>query len=506
MIKILLIDCSRALEVEFREVFDFDAVHHPPVGLLALSTQITKSDIGKHTDIKIIDSTVDYTSLEELEQLIIDSDPDIVGLRCLHKHTEQFHQASAMAKKLPNNPLVIGGGPYPSAEPEKVMERDEHLDIVVVGEGEEVFYDLIAAYHNKKPLADVPGIYHRENGEIKQSETRDVIQDLDSIPIPDWSLIDFDRYAKLMGQAPVFRRVAPILTTRGCPYACTYCHELFQKRFRVRSAQNIVEELEILNDLGVHDISVIDDIFNLYPERVIDIFNRIIQKNLKMRFYYPNGLRGDRMTHEAIDSMVEGGSIMFSYALESGSRRIQKLVKKELRFEPFYDAVDYTIKKGVMVDMFLMVGFPTETEEEALSTIDFLMQWDEICFPYLNVLNAFPGTEIYDKMIERSNEEDIKEVFENGYYLHNTNRGDQMIEVVKFDFLKNYFLRRNRLKKAITIQRKFLREDELLYKYKMYLPGDMDRFQTLDELVEGVALDTEKPKRVWIPEPKAVAV
>jgi len=257
-----------------------------------------------------------------------------------------------------------------------------------------------------------------------------------------------------------------------------------------------------LNDLGVHDISVIDDIFNLYPERVIEIFNLIIQKNLKLRFYYPNGLRGDRMTHEAIDSMVEGGSILFTYALESGSRRIQKLVKKELRFEPFYDAVDYTIKKGVMVDMFLMVGFPTETEEEALKTIDFLMQWDEICFPYLNVLNAFPGTEIYDKMIAAgSNEEEIKEAFGSGY----SKSGHEVVESVKFDFLKNYFLRRDRLKKAITIQRKFLREDELLYKYKTYLPGNLDRFQTLDELVEGVAMDTEKPKRVWIPEPKALA-
>ena len=257
-----------------------------------------------------------------------------------------------------------------------------------------------------------------------------------------------------------------------------------------------------MNDLGVHDISVIDDIFNLYPERVIEIFNLIIQKNLKLRFYYPNGLRGDRMTHEAIDSMVEGGNILFTYALESGSRRIQKLVKKELRFEPFYDAVDYTIKKGVMVDMFLMVGFPTETEEEALKTIDFLMQWDEICFPYLNVLNAFPGTEIYDKMMaEGASEEEIKEAFGSGY----SKSGHEVVESVKFDFLKNYFLRRDRLKKAITIQRKFLREDELLYKYKTYLPGNLDRFQTLDELVEGVAMDTEKPKSVWISEPKALA-
>ena len=109
----------------------------------------------------------------------------------------------------------------------------------------------------------------------------------------------------------------------------------------------------------MHDISIIDDIFNLYPKRVIDIFNLIIKKNLKFRFYYSNGLRGDRMTHEVIDAMVEGGSILFTYALESGSRRIQKLVKKQLRFEPFYEAVDYTVKKGVMVDIFMMVQLIT---------------------------------------------------------------------------------------------------------------------------------------------------
>ena len=97
-----------------------------------------------------------------------------------------------MAKKLPNKPLVIGGGPYPSAAPQEVMKNDEYLDIVVVGEGETVFYDLISAYHNKKKLfADVPGIYYRQNGEVKQSKAREVIQDLDSIPYPDWAEIDF---------------------------------------------------------------------------------------------------------------------------------------------------------------------------------------------------------------------------------------------------------------------------------------------------------------------------
>ena len=145
--------------------------------------------------------------------------------------------------------------------------------------------------------------------------------------------------------------------------------------------------------------------------------------------------------------------------------------------------------------MFMMVGFPTETEKEAYKTLDFLMQWDEICFPYLNVLNAFPGTEIYDKMIKEGfSAEEIKGTFAGGY--GNSSRNEKIVEQIKFDFLKNYFLRRDRLQKAITIQRKFLREDELLYKYKTYLPGNYDRFKTLNELVEVIAVDTEKPNRV----------
>ena len=228
--------------------------------------------------------------------------------------------------------LIVAGGGVVTYMPDTMMKLQSEIDIVVIGEGETVFYDLISAYLNKKPFSDVSGIYYRENGEVKISKNREVIQDLDSIPFPDWKKIDFDRYKNIMGQAPVLRKMAPITTTRGCPYSCTYCHDLFQKRFRVRSAKHLVDELEVLHDLGVHDISIIDDIFNLYPQRVIDIFNLIIKKNLKFRFYYSNGLRGDRMTHEVIDAMVEGGSILFTYALESGSRRIQKLVKKQLRF------------------------------------------------------------------------------------------------------------------------------------------------------------------------------
>ena len=492
--RLLLIDCTRALDPEDRKVYD---VHHPPVGLMSLAAYVRESPVGATTDVAILDSTIDYTTLEELRAQMERFAPDIVGLRCLHLHTEQFHAITRMAKELASPALTIGGGPYPSAAPIQTLERDPSLDLVVVGEGEATLVDLLEAFRAGSDLTAVPGVHYRDGGDVRASTPRAVIAELDVIPHPDWRSIDLRRYENLLGQAPIRRRLAPVMTTRGCPYRCTYCHELFQKRFRVRSPQHLVEELKVLADLGVEDVSIIDDIFNLYPERVIEIFNLIARENLKFRFYYPNGLRGDRMTHEVIDAMVEGGSVLFTYALESGSQRIQHYMKKLLRFEPFYDAVDYTIKKGVMVDMFLMVGFPTETAEEARKTIDFVMQWDEICFPYLNVLNFFPGTEVYDDAMEAGHALVIADTLGGAHQLKGIDV--EMIRGMKVDFLRNYFLRKSRLEKVIPIQRKFLREDELLEKYKAYLPMKLDHVATVDELVAAIAVDRDPPKRVWTP-------
>jgi radical SAM superfamily enzyme YgiQ (UPF0313 family) len=493
--RILLVDASRSLDQSEREVYD---VHHPPVGLLSLATYINHSRMGPCTEVKLVDSTMDYSSLEELRDIMLAFEPDIVGLRCLHLHTSLFHAATEMAKDLPFPVLTIGGGPYPSAAPTPTLEKDPHLDIVVIGEGEAIFLDLVEAFHESGDLTSVAGIQYRGASGVESSLPRGVIQDLDTVPFPDWTLIDLHRYGDIMGQAPVLRPTAPVVTSRGCPYACTYCHELFQKRFRVRSPKHLVEELVVLSDLGVHDISIIDDIFNLYPERVIEIFNLIAQKNLKLNFYYPNGLRGDRMTHEVIDAMVEGGSVLFTYALESGSARIQKFMKKRLRFEPFYDAVDYTIKKGVMVDMFLMVGFPTETVEEARKTLDFLMQWEEVCFPYVNVLNYFPGTEIYDYAVEQGHSESELQHYRAGAH-SSLGLETDVIQTLKTEFLRRYFLRRSRLDRVIPIQRKYLSEDEILRKYKAYLPMDHDHIHSVDALIDEVAMDTQPPKRVWSP-------
>ena len=278
--RILLIDCSRPLEKSKRTHYD---VHQPPVGLLSIATAAWKAEIGRELEMVILDSTVDYSTLDEVKARIRDFRPHILGLRCLHVHTSQFHEITRYAKVVCKVPLVIAGGPYVTAEGPRVMKSDQFLDLVALGEGEATFVDIVTAFHSDRPITGIPGTLYRSNDDVVNGPARAPIADLDDIPIPDWSVIDFSKYSTMLNQAPVLRKCAPVMTSRGCPYSCTYCHKLFQKKTRLRSPEHVVNELQLLKSMGVNDISIIDDIFNLNGQRVREIFDLVSKRNLGQR-------------------------------------------------------------------------------------------------------------------------------------------------------------------------------------------------------------------------------
>jgi radical SAM superfamily enzyme YgiQ (UPF0313 family) len=461
--RILLIDCSRPLEASERAFYD---VHQPPVGLLSIATAAWASEVGKALDIRILDSTVDYQSFDELKAIILDFHPDMIGLRCLHVHTRQFHAISQFAKQEARVPLVIAGGPYVTADGARVMEQDSFLDLVAVGEGEATFVDIVTAAHHHCGLSDIPGTLFRRNGTVVSAPPRPMIANLDEIPIPNWEVIDFSKYAEIMNQSPVLRKCAPVSTSRGCPFHCTYCHKIFQKQTRMRSASHVVRELELLKSLGVDDISIIDDIFNLQKARVVDIFDQVRRRNLHQRFYYANGLRGDLLPDDVIDAMVEGGSVLFTIALESANERIQRLCKKNLNLDRTRRAMQHIISRGVMLDVLCMIGFPTETLEEAMETKNFVSAFDEICFAYLNVVNIFPGTEMYETYVGQTGTDSDFKNYQNGF--HGKGINEDLVRRVRHAFLKEFFMTKRHIYKALEIQKKFLTEKEIVTKYQSY--------------------------------------
>ncbi|MBC8204623.1 MAG: radical SAM protein, partial [FCB group bacterium] len=191
------------------------------------------------------------------------------------------------------------------------------------------------------------------------------------------------------------RRGIPVVSTRGCPYGCTYCHNIFGRKLRKRSPENVIAELKWLKEkLAIEEIEYIDDVFNLDIKRAKLIMDMMIAEKLNLKFSFPNGLRADQMDEELIDKMKAAGCYRINYAIESGSDRIQKQIHKNLNLERAMEIINYTAEKNISVGGFFMLGFQDETESEMRRTIDFALK-SKCHTASFFILTPFPGTEMY---------------------------------------------------------------------------------------------------------------
>ncbi len=263
------------------------------------------------------------------------------------------------------------------------------IDLLVVGEGELTFARLLSGTASS-------GLVTRHGNNIVDSGDGDVADNLDELPYPDYSLIDIARYEQHLSYAYDHRRQGVLLTSRGCPFLCTYCNTFAGKTARLRSAENVVAEMEQLDrEYAIQDFYVVDDIFNINRTRTKEIFRMVIRRGYDWRLYFVNGLRADLMTFELVDLMVDAGTVWVTYALESGSPRIQKLVKKNLHLERAIDIINYSQDRGMVVNVNTMYGFPTETAAEAQQTLDCLGRLHmPSVLPYHFCLRGYEGCEV----------------------------------------------------------------------------------------------------------------
>ncbi|MBK7259204.1 MAG: radical SAM protein [Ignavibacteriae bacterium] len=162
------------------------------------------------------------------------------------------------------------------------------------------------------------------------------------------------------------------MTTRGCPYRCAYCHNILGKTFRVRSPEHVMREIRMIHDTyGITDFQVIDDIFNLDMDRAKKICDLIVGSRLPLTLSFPNAIRSDRVDEELIDKMAAAGTKFISIAIETASPRLQRLIRKNLDLDRAFKAIDTITRVGIVTRGFFMIGFPTETEDEARQTIEY---------------------------------------------------------------------------------------------------------------------------------------
>ncbi|MCZ7584506.1 MAG: B12-binding domain-containing radical SAM protein [Deltaproteobacteria bacterium] len=190
-----------------------------------------------------------------------------------------------------------------------------------------------------------------------------------------------------------------VMTSRACPWKCTFCHNNMGKGYRPRSAENVVDELEALyRDVGIREIIFMDDMFNLHRERVRDICRGILSRGLDLKLTFPNGLRADIMDIETVKLLKEAGMYRCMYAIETGSPRLQKRIKKNVKLEKAKAIIAETAKLGVLTHGAFMLGFPTETEEEMQMTVDFACSTKLHTAAFYRVL-PLPGSEIYSDVV-----------------------------------------------------------------------------------------------------------
>jgi len=369
-------------------------MHVPPLGLMYLASSSRAA--LPNIEVRIVESSLSCPDDEGFQRILREFQPDVVGLRSIAFFLEELQRIASLVRMHSDATLIVGG-PIVKAYKRRLFDEVPEVEIAVQGEGEQVFVELLSG----ASASTVAGVLYRKGDEVVENAERAESANIDSLPIPAYDLIDIDRYQSQLSYAYNHRRQGVLLTSRGCVYSCTYCFSHW-KGIRLRSATSIFQEIAELYDRhGIRDFYIVDDIFNVDVKRALDLFDRIEAAGFKLRMYFVNGLRADITSEKFVDRAMDAGAVWFTYAVESATEEIQRLVRKNLNLEKARRIIAYTQRQNVAVNISTMYGFPTETREMAQRTLDWLGELPKpSLLPYHFCLRFFPGCEINRQAVE----------------------------------------------------------------------------------------------------------
>lgn len=465
--KILLIDANGKWISKHKKIAEQVVL---PIGLMYLSSYI-KEHLEHPVDIKLLNTLIDLNDISDIRQEIKHFEPDLIAVRVLSANFDYFRD---LISEFPNNLKVVVGGPHVNLDPLAVINHPK-IDFIILNEGEETLLELISSLIKNEDVSEIKGLGFKKGSKPIINPRRSFIEELDSLPFPDYSLIDLDKYSNFLNYGYTLRRQGVLLTSRGCPFNCHYCFNFYGRKFRKRSAANVFREIKHLYEVyKIKDFFIVDDTFNIDKQRCVSLFRLIIDSGLKIRLYFTSGLRGDLMDKEYIDLMVEAGTIWVTFGVETVNKRVQKLANRIMDVDKLKQSIEYCCEKGIMVATFFIVGFPTETKDEAMETLNFIKKLNKITMPYMFGMKFFPGTKLYElaekmEIIDANQKENIFKPYHE-ISAHKTDAlSEKNFQELFIVYMKDIFLNKNRLCNAIKTQRKYLSEQEVNTLYSVFL-------------------------------------
>lgn len=353
-----------------------------PLGLGHLAAYLESKGI----ETRIIDGQISDLTKETLGEEIEKFSPNIMGITSTTALASAAHEIAKWVKNISKDVKVVMGGVHPTVLPGETLE-DDNLDVVVRGEGEITFFELVRAFETGANLGGVLGISFKSNGEIIHNADRPLIKDLDSLPPVSDHILPRELYDGYS-----------ILTARGCPFNCIFCSSrtLWGTRYRVRSPENVFVEIDsMVNKYNPKEIAFIDESFVINKKRTEKICNMFIERGYHKKISWICSSRADLIDESILEKMREAGCNAISFGIETASQRLLDVLKKRTSPEINERAVRMAKKAGIKnVRATFILGIPTETREESLATIKYAkkLPLDSAKF---SIATPYPGTELY---------------------------------------------------------------------------------------------------------------
>lgn len=378
----------------------------PPLGIQTLAPVLRRH--GHH--VRMFDTCHPQMRADDIERAVKEDRPDVIALSFLS--VTAYRPLQALAKRLksssPHIPIIVGGA-FASMNSDLILKNCAYIDYVGVGEGEELLPDVMN--HLADPGA-VAGLVWRNHGEIVHNPKRPLIEDLDQFPYPDRTTLPIDYIESLPLDVPAvlsLDKFCTIQTSRGCPYHCIYCDipSISEGRWRCRSAEHVLGEMQQLNDAGYGSVYLTDDHFLLNRQRINDICNGIIERKFTFRW----GCEG-RVDSVAIDQlpiMSKANCDMLAFGVEAGTQKTLDRLGKSQTLSQIEHAVSEAKKQGISrVHGFFVVGAPGETADDILKTFQFARRLQLDTFGF-NRLSVYRGTPLWKEYVDRSIIEDHRD-------------------------------------------------------------------------------------------------
>jgi len=402
-----LSDLARQSDTYFRSVTPL-----PPAGLTYLSAVLKNNNIKVFVE----DQYATRISNEELIRKIIDVSPIAVGFSCLTTAMGNVERLVRQIKTAKIKTKIILGNIHPTLFSEEVLLR-EIADIVIRGEGEQTLLQTVISLDRGDSLDDIKGISYIRNGEIRHNPDRGILEDLDSLPYPDWHSLNLKHYTRYPMLGIYNRLVLPVQASRGCPYNCLFCsQDKFYKKPRYRKIKKVVDEIEYLyEEFKINYVGFIDAYFPFSKDCGLEFCDEFIRRGLHKKISWFTETRVDMVDPELLKRMKESNLSLIMYGFEVGNQKVLDDIGKRTTLDQARRAMESTRKFKIRSVGLFMLGLPSDTKKTCYDTIRFAKEINtDIC--KFNIAIPYPGSKFFDDCkLRLGNINDINDKFTSWY-------------------------------------------------------------------------------------------